>query len=179
MAFRVLQSCPGSVSEHPQAAPEVPQECLGSDQDSSGEAWESRQRRPGTLGDGPRQQKSWQSCIRVAQVVCKAFASQFLDKFRVFCKVCEPSEVLRLSAKTKVWPSTHQVGPGRRKNSKIHSKIDPKSVEIRPGKPLRVARASFLSPNSFNEEKKTGKSAESQSRAGHSAVGARQGDAVS
>ena len=157
----------------------MPQERLGSDQDSSGEALESRQKRAGTLGDGPTRPKSWQSCVRVVKILCKAFTKRLSVKIRVFRKLSEPSAVTRLLAKTKVWPSTHQVGPGRRKNSNIHSKIDSKSVEIRPGKPLRVARASFLSPNSFNEQKKTGKSEEGQSRAGHSAVGARQGDAVS
>ena len=58
MALRVLQRCPGSVSEHPQGAPKVPQERLGSDQDSFGKALESRQRRSETPGDARRRSKA-------------------------------------------------------------------------------------------------------------------------
>ena len=62
----------------------MPQERLGSDQDSSGEALENRQKRAGTLGDGQTRPKSYQSCVRVVQILCKAFTKRLRVKIRVY-----------------------------------------------------------------------------------------------
>ena len=110
------RSVPGASRSIPKAPQRCPRSASGAIKIRLGRPWRAARdapRRPETLGDGQRRPKSWQSCVQVTQVVCKASASQFLVKFRFFCKVCEPSEVLRLLAKTKVWPSAQRVGPWR------------------------------------------------------------------
>ena len=110
--LRWHSGCSRGVPEASRSIPKAPQRCprsaSGAIKIRLGRPWRAARgapRRPETLGDGQRLPKSVQSCVQVAQVVCKASATQFLVKFRVFRKVCEPSEVLRLSAKTRIWPS--------------------------------------------------------------------------
>ena len=136
----------GSVPERPRRPPGVPGESPRATQDVRKGALERLDAR---RGEQNRRQVvseigkiAFSSCCASATHRQTDFSAISVS-FWFFCKVCEPSKVLRLLAKTEVRPFALRVAPIARSNLEKRRKSFPKSIRNRRKSCLGAPRTPF------------------------------------